>query len=90
MEISSNKYVKWIYLDIVTNEVSFADTFSYVEPHEDFNAHEGVQPGFLDGELFPLAALDALDEAAQLSFDLRDLSGSGGSKFHFSVLQEHS
>lgn len=44
------------FLDLVADEMSLADTFTSVEPEQDFQSDQGVEPSFTDCQVFPSAS----------------------------------
>ena len=68
MPIKSNltkHCVECVNLNIITDKVTFADAFADVEPAEDFDGDQSVQPGLANGGLLPCTGGGALDQFTQ-------------------------
>lgn len=54
--------------------MTFADDLSNVEPADNFDGDEVIDPSLLDGQLLPLAVLQSSNETAEATDDLRNIS----------------
>lgn len=75
-------------LNIVTNNVAFANTLSYIKPEDNFCSYKSVQGSLFDSLVLPRASLSTCQQFANTRFDLRDFTQFWGSQFNSRIFHE--
>lgn len=70
--------------NIITTNMALADDFTDIEPADNFNGNEGVDPCLANAQLLPLATSDAANQITETAKDLRNISRSGWVEFRSS------
>ena len=64
--------------------MSLANDFADIEPANNFDSNEGVEPCLSDGNVLPVAVLGSPKQIAEAAEDLRNLSRGWWIQFGFS------
>lgn len=86
--ISAKGERKVKYLDIISNNASFANALSNVEPHQHFSGHQSIPESILYCCLTETSCLDTLDEVCGPLDGLGDLGRGRGDKFNTGIVPE--
>lgn len=69
--------------------MALADALANVEPEANLGGDQGVQPGFLHGQVLPGSGAGSRDDAGDSVADGRDVCGGGWRQFNLGVLHEN-
>lgn len=75
-------------LDIITNNVTFANTFTNVEPENNFHGYQGVEPSFAYGNILVGTSASSGHQTANALTNSWNVSGSWWGQLNLGVFHE--